>query len=177
MNEELSRTRCTAADASACLCLPLFFTRWHRPTALSWKPFPFCFAGADWSRARSANILTVERQCHAILLARLIGMVLFLYALQRTALSLTMVCWLESPSLTCCPAVVWGSSVPGLLIAVPATQNCSLYYTDVSSHPCKGKERPFQAFSTVPAWGASETEKHCSFDITLFNICNTIWRQ
>lgn len=121
----------------------MFFTRWHRPTALS---FPCFLAGVDGSRL--TNILTVEKQCHAVLLARLIWCG-FVALCSTEDIVVPVVCWLESPSLTCCP-VVWGSSVSGLLMAVPATHNCSMYYTEMSSHPCKGKDMPFEAFCTVP---------------------------
>lgn len=35
-------------------------------------------------------------------------------------------------------------------MAVPATQNSSLYCTDMASHPCEGRERLLEALCKVP---------------------------
>lgn len=102
-------------------------------------------------QSRLSNILRVERTvpCHCNQ-AHWCGFV----SLCSTEDSLvSVVCWLESPSLTCCPTAVWSSSVPGRLMAIPATHNSPL--CDMFSHPCKGKKKPARG-CLCGAWGASE---------------------
>lgn len=50
------------------------------------------------------------------------------------------------PSLTCCRA----ASCSGFSWLSPTTHSCSLCDTDMSSHPCEGKERPFKSVRAAP---------------------------